>query len=170
MTHTVCWKMRGFQQKCFINQLLSSSVLLCLLVKFEGNFLIILEPSRSPHGSKRLPSLEKIYSGTAESYLLFRQDHIPLVIKKSRKLNVYPRGCLNANIHSFKNQQSPPPFCNSSRYLRGSRDLPVQHRVISWPLWTVWMPPECQELSAFLGRCGQGSWTVLHMEGHPEVE
>lgn len=169
VTHTVSWKMRGFQQKCFINQLLSSSVLLCLLAKFEGNFLITPEPSRSPHRSTGLLSLEKIYLGTAESYLPFRWDHIPLIIKKSGKLNVYPQSYLNANIHSFKNQQTPP-FCNSPRYQRGSRGPLVQQGAISWPLWIVWSPPECQELSAFLVRLSHGSWTVFHMEGHPEVE
>lgn len=115
------WKIRGFQQKCYVNQSLSSSVLLDLIAKYEGNFWMISEPSRNLHGHAGLSSLWAIDSGTVESYLPCRCSHTPSVLKKRRKLHVYPQGCLSTSIHSFKQQQSPLPFWNSPRDCHGSR-------------------------------------------------
>lgn len=82
---------------------------------------MISEPSRNLHGHAGLSSLWAINSGTIESYLPCRCSHTPSVLKKRRKLHVYPQGCLSASIHSFKQQQSPLPFWNSPRDCHGSR-------------------------------------------------
>lgn len=96
-------------------------MLVDLIAKYEGNFWVISEPSRNLHGLAGLSSLWAIDSGTVESYLPCKCSHTPSVLKKSRKLHVYPQGCLSASIHSFKHQQSPPPFWNSPRDCQGSR-------------------------------------------------